>query len=201
MADDPKKGAEQKPGPPAAATPAAAKPAAKEKPGPKPHEDDLIRRLRARFGDAVGESTLDRDQAIVVIQSSGLLDAAGYLRDEEKFDFLSDLTGVDWYGQEREKRFEVILNLYSLPRNQRLRLKVPVGDDARCPSVTAIWSTANWLERECFDMFGITFEGHPNLTRILLPEEWRGHPLRKDYDILQQDDQWVKENLGIESGQ
>ena len=73
-------------------------------------------------------------------------------------------------------------------------------DDA-CPSVTSLWGTADWLERECFDMFGIQFPGHPGLKRILLPDGWKGHPLRKDYDILKQDTDWVRENLGIESGQ
>ena len=196
MADDQKKGAEER-----AAKPPAAKPPAREKPGPKPHEDDCVRRLRARFGSAVGESTIDRNQVIVVIAPEKLLEAAEFLRDEGKFDFLSDLTAVDWYGQEREQRFDLILNLYSIQHNESLRLKVPLGDTGRCPSVSGIWSTADWLERECYDMFGIQFGGHPNPTRILLPDGWSGHPLRKDYDILQQDEKWVKENLGIESGQ
>ena len=82
-----------------------------------------------------------------------------------------------------------------------LRLKIPLAVDQSAASLVEIWPTANWLEREIFDMFGITFSGHPDLKRILLPEEWQGHPLRKDYDILQQDTAWVRENLGIESGQ
>lgn len=197
-----REGAPKKDAAPAAAKPSAAKPPAKEKPGPKPHEDDGIRRLRARFGDAIGDATIDRDQVIVVVNSSKLVEIAVHLRDEEKFDLLSDLTAVDWYEQEgRSDRYDVILNLYSVPRNESLRLKVYVGDGAVCPSVSGVWSIADWLERECYDMFGIKFEGHPNLTRILLPEGWEGHPLRKDYDILAQDDRWVRENLGIESGQ
>jgi NADH-quinone oxidoreductase subunit C len=189
---------------PAASPAGEAKPAAAPKPpakpaGPAPEtlENDLVRRLRARFGAAVGEATLDRKQAIVVIGRERLLDACRYLRDEEKFDFLTDLTAVDWLT--RRPRFHVILNLYSFPRNERLRLKVPVEDT--CPSVTSVWGAADWLERECFDMFGVVFTGHPGLKRILLPDEWKGHPLRKDYDILKQDTDWVRENLGIESGQ
>jgi NADH-quinone oxidoreductase subunit C len=76
-----------------------------------------------------------------------------------------------------------------------------VGEGESAPSVASIWPTADWLEREVYDMFGIVLAGHPNLKRLLLPEEWEGFPLRKDYDILQQDDAWVRENLGIESGQ
>lgn len=177
---------------------APAKPAAKTAaPQPEPLDNELVRRLRARFAAAVGTATTDRKQAIVVVSPDRLLEVCQYLKEEEKFDFLTDLTAVDWY--ERAPRFDVILNLYSFARNERLRLKVPVGES--CPSVTGIWGTANWLERECFDMFGITFAGHPDLKRILLPDEWKGHPLRKDYDILKQDVDWVRENLRIESGQ
>ena len=182
------------PAPAAAAPKPPAKPAG---PAPAPLDNELVRRLRARFGAAVGEATLDRKQAIVVIGRERLLDVCRYLKDEEKFDFLTDLTAVDWLT--RSPRFHVILNLYSFSRNERLRLKVPV--DGPCPSVTSVWGTADWLERECFDMFGIQFPGHPGLKRILLPDGWKGHPLRKDYDILKQDTDWVRENLGIESGQ
>ena len=145
------------------------------------------------------EAIEDRKQAIVILECERLGEVAQYLRDEEKFDLLSDLTAVDW--PKREKRFDVVLNLYSFAKNERLRVKARAGDGEQVPSVAGIWPTANWLEREAFDMFGIIFAGHPNLTRILLPDEWQGYPLRKDYDIIEQDTRWVKEHLDIESGQ
>ena len=166
---------------------------------PIPLDNELVKRLKARFGEAIREATLDRNQQIVVVAREKLREVALYCRDEEKFNLLTDLTAVDW--PKREKRFDVVLNLYSFTKNERLRLKAHAAAGEPVPSVVEVWSTANWLERECFDMFGIVFEGHPDLRRILLPEEWQGHPLRKDYDILTQDTAWVKENLGIESGQ
>ena len=101
----------------------------------------------------------------------------------------------------REKQFDVVWILYSFARNERIRVKTQIADGESIASSVPIWPTANWLEREVFDMFGIQFEGHPDLKRILLPEEWKGHPLRKDYGIIQQDQEWVQINLGIESGQ
>jgi NADH-quinone oxidoreductase subunit C len=182
------------------APPRAPAPAAKEAPPkPAPLDNELVQRMKSRFGDALREAWLDRKQAILVVEAAKLLEIARYCRDEEKFDMLSDLTAVDW--PKREKRFDLILNLYSFGKNERLRLKVHVGENEGVSSVASIWAAANWLEREAFDMFGIRFEGHPDLRRILLPEEWQGHPLRKDYDILKQDTAWVRENLGIESGQ
>jgi NADH-quinone oxidoreductase subunit C len=158
-----------------------------------------VARLRAKFGAGIVEAMEDRKQAIVTVERTRLAEIALHLRDDEKFDMLSDLTAVDW--PKREKRFDVVLNLYSFAKNERLRVKAWAGDGEEVPSLTGVWAAANWLEREAFDMFGIVFAGHPGLTRILLPEEWQGYPLRKDYDILQQDTAWVKENLGIESGQ
>ncbi len=185
---------------PAAAAKAAPTPPPKPKgPGPEPLDNEQVRRLRARFGDAVGEAYLDRQQAIVFVARDRLLEVCDHLKTAERFDFLTDLTAVDRYAD--EKRFEVIYNLYSFPRNERLRLKVRLAEQETLPSVTSIWGVANWLEREVYDMFGIVFTAHPNLKRILLPDGWKGHPLRKDYDILQQDADWVRENLGIESGQ
>ena len=188
------------PGAPAGAAPPkppAAPPPPKE--GPTPLDNELVQRLGARFGDAIKDATQDRKQAIVLVAADKLREISRYCRDEEKFDMLDDLTAVDW--PKREKRFDVVLILYSFPKNERLRLKAHLGQNEPVPSVCEIWPVANWLERECYDMFGIVFEGHPDLKRILLPDEWQGHPLRKDYDILKQDTAWVRENLGIESGQ
>ena len=184
------------PKPVAAAPP---KPPAPPKEGPAPLDNELVKRYRARFGEGLREAWTDRKQAILVVALERLLEVAEYTRDDEQFDLLTDLTAVDW--PKREKRFDLVLNLYSFPKHERLRIKVQVGDGESAPSVAGIWPTADWLEREVYDMFGIVFAGHPNLKRLLLPEEWEGFPLRKDYDILQQDDAWVRENLGIESGQ
>ena len=194
------------PGAPAApAKPATAAPPKPPAPPPKPKEgptaldNELVKRFKARFGEAVREAWLDRKQSILVVDAAKLRAICQFAREQEKFDMLVDLTAVDW--PKREKRFEVVLLLYSFPKNERLRIKTAAGDGEAVPSVISVWPAAGWLERECFDMFGIRFEGHAGLKRILLPDEWQGHPLRKDYDILQQDEAWVRENMGIESGQ
>jgi len=191
-------GASPAPTAPGAAKPAPPPPKAPP-PLPIPLNNDLSARYRERFGAAILDALEDRRQPYLVIDSLQLSDIARYSRDEEKFDLLEDFTAVDW--PRREKRFDLIAILYSFPHNTRLRLKIPVTEGERPASLTEIWPTANWLEREIFDMFGIVFAGHPDLKRILLPDEWQGHPLRKDYDILRQDTAWVRENLGIESGQ
>ena len=191
------------PGAPAAAKPPVAavppRPPAPPKEGPVALDNDLVKRYKEKFGPAILEAWTDRKQAILVVARELLAEIALHSRDAEKFDWLSDLTAVDW--PKREKRFDVVLNMYSFEKNERLRLKVQATADERVPSVQGVWSTANWMEREVYDMFGVIFEGHPDLKRILLPDEWQGHPLRKDYDILTQDTAWVRENLGIESGQ
>jgi len=190
--------------PPAApVTPPAAKPAP---PPPKPPppvqvplDNELTRRYREHFGAAILDALEDRKQPYLVIDVANLSEIARYSRDEEKFDLLEDLTDVDW--PRREKRFDLVAILYSFPHNTRLRLKMAVAENERPASLVELWPTSNWLEREIFDLFGIEFAGHPDLKRILLPDGWQGHPLRKDYDILLQDSAWVRENLGIESGQ
>jgi len=189
-----------------AAAPAAPPKAAAAPPAPKPPvvlqtplNNELVTRLRGKFGATIVEAMEDRKQAILTVECARLPEVARHLRDEEKFDMLADLTAVDW--PKRGKRFDVVLNIYSFPKNEQLRVKVHAADGEKVPSSVDVWAAANWLEREVFDMFGIVFSGHPDLKRILLPDEWQGYPLRKDYDILQQDTAWVKANLGIESGQ
>ena len=121
------------------------------------------------------------------------------LRDDEQFDYCVDITAVHYLR--REKQFDVIWVLYSFARNERVRVKTQISEGESLATSVPIWRTANWLEREVYDMFGIKFDGHPDLKRILLPDGWKGFPLRKDYGILQQDSEWVQINLGIESGQ
>jgi NADH-quinone oxidoreductase subunit C len=119
----------------------------------------------------------------IVVPASRLTDAATHLRDAEGalFDFCSDVTATDW--PPRPQRFDVVYSLYSTRLRHRLRLKVRIADNETVPTVSAIWPAANWLEREVFDLFGIRFDGHPDLRRILMPDEWQGHPQRKDYPL------------------
>ena len=122
-----------------------------------------------------------------------------YLKLESDFDYLVDITAVDW--PKRADRFDVVYILYSFSRNERVRVKINIAEGYQPETSVGVHLTANWLEREVYDMFGIEFAGHPDMRRILMPDEWQGFPLRKDYGILQQDERWVQENLGIESGQ
>jgi len=183
----------------AGASPSSAAKTAAPVPLQIPLDNELSRRYRKRFGAAILDAFEDRKQSVLILDAERLLEIARYSREEEKFDLLEDYTAVDW--PRREKRFDLVAQLYSFAGNARLRLKIPITADEQPATLVAIWPAANWLEREIFDLFGIPFRGHPNLKRILLPDEWQGHPLRKDYDILQQDTAWVRENLGIESGQ
>jgi NADH-quinone oxidoreductase subunit C len=123
----------------------------------------------------VGETTVD-----VAVEK--IVEVCRYLKDSESFTYLVDLTAVDW--KERKPRFDVVYWLHSFQRNnERIRLKVKVEENASCPTVTTVWKTANWMEREVFDLFGIGFAGHPDLRRILTWDGFHGHPLRKDFPI------------------
>jgi len=122
-----------------------------------------------------------------------------YLKAKEQFDTLTDLTAVDHPTD--PQRFEIVYILYSFARNERLRLKTRTALDVDFPSIAGVFLGANWMEREVYDMFGVRFAGHPGLKRILLPDEWEGFPLRKENSIVAMDNNWVKQNLGIESGQ
>lgn len=133
---------------------------------------------------AVQSAKFDRDELTVWIERAAIREACAILRDdpELRFNFLSDLTCVDWHPS--EPRFEVVYHLFSIPNKTRVRLKVRLGgDDASVESVTSVWPAADFFEREVFDLFGVRFSGHPNLRRIQMPEDWEGHPLRKDYPV------------------
>jgi NADH-quinone oxidoreductase subunit C len=165
-------------------------------------ESEFAARIRTAFPLAVTRSYLD--QNFVEAPASILAQLVEFIRDVERFDMLIDLTAVDWWKKDLaagSPRFEVVYELYSFPRNERLRIKTRIADGEAVPSVTGLYAAADWLEREVFDMFGIPFSGHQNLKRILLPEEWQGFPLRKDRSILAMDHEWVRGNLHIESGQ
>jgi NADH-quinone oxidoreductase subunit C len=195
----------EKPAAPAApappTVPAAAKPAPPAKapvPTPIPWDSPMIAKLKGNYGSGI-EALSYLGQNYMTVDRSVIPEILQVLRNEEQFDFCVDITATHY--PTREKQFEVIWVLYSFGRNERIRVKTQIADGASLPSSVPIWTGANWLEREVFDMFGITFDGHPDMKRILLPDGWKGHPLRKDYGILQQDDEWVQINLGIESGQ
>ncbi len=164
-----------------------------------PWESDLIAQLRGHFGDRILECSTYVGQNFLVVAPGSLIEVLEYLKLDAEFDYLVDLTAVDYL--DRPERFEVVYIVYSFARNERVRVKIRIADGQAAPTAVGVHLAANWLEREVFDMFGIRFDGHPDLRRILLPEDWDGHPLRKDYGIIQMDNRWVRENLGIESGQ
>jgi len=142
----------------------------------------LLETLKNKFPDAVLETHAWRGDETAVIKKEALAEAGAFLKSELGFDFLMDLTAVDYLP--RDPRFELVAHFYSTKHNYRLRLKCPVyADDAVVASLTPLWPGANWFEREVYDMFGIRFEGHPDLRRILMYEGFEGYPLRKDYPL------------------
>jgi NADH-quinone oxidoreductase subunit C len=188
------------PAAPAAAKPASP-PAAAPKPAgpvPTPWDSPLVAKLKGAYGSGI-EPLTHLGQNYVVADRSLIPEILQILRNDEQFDYCVDITAAHY--PKREKQFDVIWVLYSFARNERIRVKIQIADGDTVPSSVPIWPAANWLEREVYDMFGIKFDGHPDMKRILLPDGWKGHPLRKDYGILQQDNEWVQINLGIESGQ
>jgi NADH-quinone oxidoreductase subunit C len=185
-----------KPAPTAAAGhPAPPKPAG---PVPMPWDSPLVAKYKKQYGSGITPLT-HLGQNYFEVDRSLIPEMLHRLRDDDQFDYCVDITAAHY--PKRERQFDVIWILYSFERNERIRVKTQIGESESAASSVPIWTTANWLEREVFDMFGIKFDGHPDLKRILLPDGWKGHPLRKDYGIIQQDNEWVQINLGIESGQ
>ena len=182
-----------------AVPPKAAAPAKPAGPVPLPWDSPLVAKFKRQYGSGVCEASTYLGQNYLVVDASIITEVLTILRDQEQFDYCVDITAVHY--PKREKQFDVLWILYSFARNERMRVKIQIADGDTVPSSFSLWPTADWLEREIYDMFGIRFDGHPNLKRILLPDGWKGFPLRKDYGIIQQDQEWVKINLGIESGQ
>ncbi len=147
------------------------------------NNSSILEKIKSKFADSIIETGEFRGELTVVIKKEKLVEICKFLRDDSdlKFDHLTDVSGVDFL--ERNPRFDISYHMYSIPKNHRLRLKVRVNEDESVTSVTTVWSTANWHEREIFDMFGVKFDNHPDLRRILMSDDWVGHPLRKDYPL------------------
>lgn len=181
------------------AAPAAPKPPVKKKEeGPKPVDASnhpLVKRLNEKCAGAVTEATEFLGQLSIRIQAPRIVEVCRALRDdaETPFNYLSDLTCVHW-PDKREAPLEVIYNLYSISKNERVRLKVSTNGEG-VESVTSVWPSADWPEREVYDLFGVVFHNHPDLRRILLPPDWDGHPLRKDYPLEFVENAWTERHL------
>lgn len=196
-----------KPAPPrAAAAPPKAAPAAGSKPAPPAKkgpvitvditDDPFIDRIRKRFGDAITEAVATLGQQIIRVKKESYLELCKFLHDDKEslFDMCTDLTALHW-PERAGQEFDIVVLLYSIPKNRKLRIKIGLADGEACPSATSIWAGADWMEREVYDMFGIKFDGHPDLRRILLPPDWPGHPLRKEYPIEYRDNEWTDKHL------
>lgn len=178
----------------------APKPPVKKKDeGPKPTDASahpLVKKLKAQFGAGVGDASEFIGQLSVYVNAEQIVAVCDYLKSdrETSFNYLSDLTCVH-YPDRREAPFEMVYNLFSIDQNERVRLKVKVSDSVY--SVTGVWPSANWCEREVFDLFGVTFANHPDLRRLLLPPDWEGHPLRKDYPLEFVENAWTERHLPV----
>ncbi|MDX6270723.1 MAG: NADH-quinone oxidoreductase subunit [Acidobacteriota bacterium] len=192
---------EEKPKSPAAAVaPGAPKaPVKKKEEGAKPADASnhpLVKRLREHLDGAVEEASEFLGQLSVRVAPARIVEVCEFLkRDAESpFDYLSDLTCVH-FPENADAPFEVVYNLYSISANVRVRLKARTTDAAGVESVTGVWPAANWMEREVYDLFGVQFHNHPDLRRILLPPDWEGHPLRKDYPLEPVENNWTAKHL------
>ncbi len=181
-------------------SPGAPKPPVKKKEEvPKPTDASahpLAQKLRARFNGVVLEALEFIGQLSLRVERSRIVDVCDALRldDETPFNYLSDVTCVHFPDQ-KDAPFEIVYNLYSIPGNKRVRLKVATNAEQGVDSVTGLWPAANWMEREVFDLFGVVFHNHPDLRRLLLPPDWQGHPLRKDVSLEFVENEWTQKHL------
>ena len=190
-----KTAASTQPSPPAGAP---KPPVKKKEEGPKPTDASnhpLVKKIRDRIQGAVVEAFEFLGQLSIRVERSRIVEVCNWLkRDTPSFDFLSDLTCVH-FPDRSETPFELVYNLYSIKGNVRVRLKVATNEEMGAESVTSVWPTANWMEREVFDLFGVPFSNHPDLRRILLPPDWEGHPLRKEYPLEFIENKWTAAHL------
>ena len=176
----------------------APKPPVKKKDeGPKPTDASghpLVKKLKGQFGDAIGDASEFIGQLSINVAGEQIVAICNFLKidSETPFNYLSDLTCVH-YPDKKEAPLEVIYNLYSISGNERVRLKVLTAEAV--DSVTSVWPAANWLEREVFDLFGVQFKNHPDLRRLLLPPDWEGYPLRKDFPLEFIENAWTERHL------
>jgi NADH-quinone oxidoreductase subunit C len=183
-----------------AAAPGAPKPPVKKKEeGPKPtdaSEHALVKKLKAKFGEAIGAASEFIGQLSVYVDGQRIVEVCDFLKSDAdaSFNYLSDLTCVH-YPDRRTEPFEMVYNLFAIEANERVRLKVRTKDSV--DSVTGVWPSANWLEREVFDLFGVRFNNHPDLRRLLLPPDWEGHPLRKDFPLEFVENAWTAKHLPV----
>lgn len=159
--------------------------------------DELVNKLKEHFEGAILEAAEFLGEQTVRVAADRVHDVLRFLRDDPDvaFDFLTDLTAVHF--PEKSPPFEIVYLLYSYKSNDRLRVKAAIEDGAAISSVTDLWGTANWMEREVYDLFGVHFDGHPDLRRILLPADWEGHPLRREHDLEYRETDWVRRHLVI----
>lgn len=185
------------PAQPAAGAPKA--PVKKKDEGPKPTDaahHPLVEKLRQRFADVIVEATEFVGQLSVRVAPSSIVAVCDFLRQDAttRFNYLTDVTCVH-LPDRADAPFEMVYNLYSIPANERVRLKAAVNEEDGIESVTGVWPAANWMEREVFDLFGVKFHHHPDLRRILLPPDWEGHPLRKEYPLEFMENDWTARHL------
>jgi NADH-quinone oxidoreductase subunit C len=190
-----KESLEAKPSAPDAPKP----PVKKKEEGPKPTDagnHPLVGKLKGRFAESILGASEFVGQLSMSVSAKDIVEICDFLKRDADipFDYLSDLTCVH-YPSDKGREFEVVYNLYSIPANERVRLKVRLAESASVDSVTGVWPSANWLEREVYDLFGVGFNGHPDLRRLLLPLDWEGHPMRKDVAVEFVENAWTAKHL------
>ena len=152
--------------------------------------EEIVEKIKTDQGKAINSSEVNLGDSVIFVGAERIHDIAEYLKNDPDFDFdyLSNITGTDYLNEEREPRFEVVYELHSIEKNHSIRIRVGLDEeDPTIPTVSDLWKGALYPERELFDMFGFNIKGHSNLSRLIMPEEWEGNPLRKDYPLTIED--------------